>query len=1016
MKLPEIAIRNSQFTLMIFIILLIMGVSSFLTMPRTEDPPMDIPGASVIAIYPGGNPTDLEELILNPIEKAVNELDDIKVITSTIKDGIVSMAVEFTFENDAQDKFDEVVRQVNSVRGDLPEDIFDLRILKWSSTDVVMLQLAFVSETAGLNRMNDNAERLKNQLEKINGIREVEVFAYPEKEVRISLDIPKMSVMRISVDDVANAIRSSNANIPGGQIRLNDNSFNVKTSGSYKNLDEIENTAVASYMGSLIYIKDIATVKFTNQDHNYKARLNGRPAIFLTVKQKEGLNIFHINQEIDPVLEEFRASLESEIEMHTVFSQVESVDVRVNGFFINLLQGIVLVGILVFLSLGFRASVLVIIAIPLSIFIGLGWLDIYGYGLQQISIAALVIALGLLVDNSIVVTENIERFIKSGKPGKQSAIEATSQLGWPVVTATLTTMLAFIPIITMPDKAGYFIQSLPITVILTLLASLFIALSLTPVLASGFLTAKMKNRTTPFRKLINSIIEGPYQKTLSFAITNRGFFLILAIVTLAGAGFLFREVGVSFFPKAEKPQFRIRIQLPEGSGIDQTDRVSLEIESILDTIPFVKSYASNIGHGNPRIYYNTFPRQFDKSYAEFFIQLEEYDVDRQDKLIASLRKYFEDFPAARVFIKEFEQGTPIEAPLTIKITGDNLEVLTGLSQQVHQFVENTAGVVNSENNLDKTSTDLWFRINRDKAGILGVPIHSIDMTLRTALAGSSISNFRDEEGKDYDIVLRLPVEDIPDFEDVKKIYVKSLTGEFIPISQLISIEFKEAPGIISHYNLFRDATITGDIEKGYSLDDIALSLQEEMERMNWPEGYHYKFTGELESREESFGGMSRASIIAVIAILALMILQFKSFRQAFIIFSAIPLSVIGSTLALYITGYSFSFTAFIGLISLIGIVINNSIILVDYTNILIREGNSIDKAIIEAGKTRFTPIILTSLTTIGGLLPLTLQGGTLWAPMGWTIIGGLLASTFLTLVIVPVLFSVFSKSDTKEMA
>jgi multidrug efflux pump subunit AcrB len=1009
MKLPRLAIDNYPFTLVVFIMLLVMGVASIITMPRTEDPPMDIPGASVIVIYPGGNPIDLEELIANPIEESLNELDDIKVMNSWIRDGIVSISIEFNFETDAQDKFDEVVRQVNSVRSDLPDDIYDMQVLQWSSTDVVMLQLALVSETAMLTRMNDRAEELKKMLEKLQGVRRVEIFASPEEEIRVSMDLEKMAVMNISPQDIANAIQSSNQNIPGGEIRLGMKSFNVKTSGSFQNLDEIRNTVVSSYMGSMVYLRDVAIVDFSHEDYNYRARYNGERAIFITVKQKEGLNIFKIAENLLPVIEEFQSGLDPDIRLETVFDQTMSVDTRISSFFMNLIQGIALVGIVVFLSLGFRASILVIIAIPLSIIIGLGWVDIAGFGLQQISIAALVIALGLLVDNSIVITENIERFMRKSKDRNQAASEASSQLGWPIVTATLTTILAFIPIITMPDKAGRFVQSLPVAVILTLLASLIIALTLTPFLASRFFKTKNGERKVRgFRLLLQKLIEGPYRNTLKFSLGKAWVILLLSLLALGASGFLFTRVGVSFFPKAEKPQFLVRISIPEGFSINKTDEVTRDVEAVLDTIELVKVYASNVGHGNPRIYYNTFPRRLEKNFAEIFVELERYEVDEFDHLIAELRDYFDSYPGARINIKEFEQGAPIEAPLTIKITGDDLDSLKSISGTIFSWVEKTAGVLNPENNLERKSTDLWFRINRDKANMFGVPVHSIDLTLRTAIAGATVSEYRDRSGEEYSIVLRLPADESVNIDDIQKIYVKSIAGEMIPISQLISVEFKEAPGIISHYNLTRDATITADIEKGYQLDDIVEELDLKLRNYNWPKGYNYKYTGELESREESFGGMTRASIIAVLAIFAVLVLQFGSFLQPLIIFSAIPLALIGSTLALYITGYTFSFTAFIGLISLIGIVVNNSIILVDYVNILRKEGKSLDEALMEAGETRFTPIILTTLTTIGGLLPLTLQGGTLWAPMGWTIIGGLLVSTFLTLVVVLVLYKLVS--------
>jgi multidrug efflux pump subunit AcrB len=554
------------------------------------------------------------------------------------------------------------------------------------------------------------------------------------------------------------------------------------------------------------------------------------------------------------------------------------------------------------------------------------------------------------------------------------------------------------------------VESLPVTVIYTLASSLLLALSLTPYLASIFLKKKKPNSASPkgIKKILHGLIDGPYQRTLQWALKHAWWVVVISLILFSGASGLFFQIGVSFFPKAEKPQFMIRVNAPESTNIDNVNTIARYVESVLDTIPAVEKYATNVGHGNPRIYYNIFPRYFTKNFAEIFVELKEYNVDEFDGLVTHLRHFFSNNPSARIEIKEFEQGVPIEAPLTIKITGENVKILEKLADDVETIVRNTDGVLNIDNQLKRRGTDIYFNINREKAGMLGVPISEIDKTIRTAVAGSAIAKFRDTEGEEYDIVLRLPIEDKVKLEDFDKIHVQSLSGAQIPLKTLASMEFRQAPGIISHYNHSRAATITGDIQKGYFLDDVIASIEEELVQYTWPRGYNYKFTGELESRQESFGGMFNASIIALIAIFAVLVLQFRSFSQPLIIYSAIPLAVIGSTLALFLTGYSFSFTAFIGLISLIGIVVNNSIILVDYTNQLLKEGHAPNQALTIAGQTRFTPIVLTTLTTIGGLLPLTLQGGTLWAPMGWTIIGGLLVSTFLTLIVVPVLYKILT--------
>ena len=1011
MKLPRIAIDNYQFTIVMVVLLLLVGITSFLTMPRTEDPPMQLPGASIIIVYPGGNPMDLEELIATPIEESLNQLDDIKRMETAMRDGIVVTSIEFTFDTDPDEKFDEVVQQVNSIRDELPEELYSVEVLKWSSSDVVIMQLALVSETASFASLEKDAEELKKNLGKIGGVMQVEILALPEQEVRISLDEEKMAQLNISLDMVGRAILSSNANIPGGNITIGQKDFGIRTSGSYQDLREIRNTVVSSYNGRLIYLENIATVTFDYEDEIYLARYNGNRCIFLAVKQKAGHNIFSINEKVVPLLERTRARLDDDTQLLIVFDQAESVDSRISSFISNLLQGILLVGIVIVLSLGIRASLIVIFAIPFSILIGLGFTDMTGFGLQQMTIAGLVISLGLLVDNSIVVVENVERFIGLGYKKKDAAVLGTVQLGWPIITATVTTMLAFIPIIAMPDKAGRFIQSMPVTVIYTLLASLILALTLVPYLSSVFLRSHKpdQNNNKRLRGWLSKVIEGPYRRILDYSLRKTGLVILLSVLALAGAGVLFKYVGVSFFPKAEKPQFMIWINTSEGSSIEKANEVALYVESVLDTIPEVRHYAANIGHGNPRIYYNIFPKQNDKGFAEIYVELKQYEPEQFDAMIIRLRKFFSHYPGAQINIKEFEQGTPIEAPLTIKITGKEIPVLKRISVDVENFVRACDGPVNINNPLNKVSTDLYFNINRDKASMLGVPIFEIDRTIRTSITGAAISKFRDAEGKEYNIVLRLPFRSGIRLEDLDKIYVTAVTGRSIPLKQLATVELKEAPGIITHFDMDRNATVMADIMKGYTLDEVVVQLEEKLSAYPWPEGYSYTYTGELESREESFGGIMRASIIALIAIFAVLVLQFRSFTQPLIIFTAIPLAMIGSSLALYFTGNSFSFTAGIGMISLIGVVINNSIILVDYTNKLIDQGKDRIQAIKEAGETRFTPILLTTLTTVGGLLPLTLRGGTLWAPMGWTIIGGLLVSTFLTLLVVPVLYKLYAR-------
>jgi multidrug efflux pump subunit AcrB len=1010
MRLPRLAIENHQFTNVFVLLLVLMGTVAFLTMPRYEDPLVSPPGSSVIVIYPGANPVDVEELIIDPLEEALNELEDISVLASSSEDGIGVIGIEFEFGTDVDKKYSDVVQKVNGTRSQLPQDILSLETVQWSISDVNIYQFALVSETASYQQLEKEANRLKKSLERIPLIKRSEIMAFPEQEIRVSINLEKIAQHKIPLSQIIQLLQAANQNIPGGHIDIGAKRFNIQTSGPFDSVEEIGETIIHAGGGKYLRLKDIADITPDYADDAYYARFDGKRCLFITLSQKEGSNIFDVSKQVEQRISEFMEQLGSEIQIKPVFDQSASVASRLNSFFTNLLQGLVLVGIVILLAVGFRASMVVLLAIPLSITIGIGFVDLNGYGLQQMTIAGLVIALGLLVDNAIVVIENISRFMKKGHSRKEAAILGTTQISWAIVSSTATTVLAFVPMIAIQNVTGDFIRSMPATVIYTLSASLLISLILTPYLSSKFLKSTTNVENNFFRRKLDGFIERRYRSVLAFSLKRPAIILALVTVVFISSILLFPLVGVSFFPKAEKPQFVININTPKGTNLTETERAVNYVESVLKQHDQVAHYASNIGHGNPRIYYNIIPLRERSTHGQIFVLLDEYRSNQFRVMVDDLRRRFQNYAGAEIEIKELTQGPMVDAPVAIRILGENLSILERISRDVEQIISDTDGTLNIHNPFSTAKMDLHVAIDRTKAGMLGVPLVEIDRTVRAAVAGMPVSSFRDSEGKEYNIVFRLPFTDKLTLNDLDRIWVTSAIGTQIPLRQLANIEFKESPIIISHYNLVRDATVTADVFADYSVNDVTLKIINELDQYPWPKGYRYSVGGEIESQEESFGGMAKAILVAVIGIFAVLVLQFRSYTQPLIVFSAIPLAIIGSILALLLTGNSFSFTAFVGITSLIGIVVNNSIILVDYTNQLVREGKDILSAIMEAGETRFVPIILTTLTTVGGLLPLTLIGGTLWAPMGWTIIGGLLASTFLTLIVVPVLYKIFTKT------
>ncbi|MEL6673139.1 MAG: efflux RND transporter permease subunit [Bacteroidota bacterium] len=1004
MKLPKLAIDNYAFVVVLVFMGLSTGILSFLNMPRSEDPALDFPFHNIVAVYPGTSPEDLEQLVVDPIEDRLNELEDVREIKSTMLDGVAIINVESEFEVDVDDRFDEVNAKVNAARSELPDGLISLEVTQFSPLNVVILQLALLSPTAPYNELLDWAEKLEGVLEKVDGVRTVDLEAYPEEEVRIALDMEKMARLQIPLNQLAGIIQSNNANIPGGEVKAGTRSFALKTSGGYKSVEELKETVIASRNGKLVHLKDIARVYLSYEDEQYLARMNGERALFVSVTQKKGKNILAIVEALEKEVEAFKPLLPENMVLNYAFEQGPAVSARINDFFINLLQGILLVGVVILIFLGIRNSLIVMTVIPTSILIAIFLLDLSGFGLQQISIAGLVIALGLLVDNGIVVVENISRFVQQGMPLKEAAAKGTSEVGWALVSSTATTMLAFFPMTQLGGGTGQFIQSMPITVIFSLLASLVLALALTPLLASKLMRKKVSDKLNAVERFMQGLVQNVYRGALNFALARPVVMVLLGVASLAGSIALFPYVGVSFFPSADKPLLVININTPEGTNLTRTNEAALFVESVLDSMEEVRGHVTNVGHGNPQIYYNLIPKNFDKQHAQVLAHLEKWENRSFYATIDKLRSKFAGYTGARITVNELKNGPPSEAPIAIRVIGDNLDSIRHYSLGLEALIASKEGVINVDNPLAQSKTTLRTKIKRDKAGMLGVQLADIDFAVRTSMTGNRLGIMNTDDGEKYPITVRMDKGEDARISDFQRVAVASQAGAQVPLSQLAQLQFQADASKINHYDLERNTIVTADVMDGYNVTSITQDLINDLDKIKLPTGYSFFIAGEYQTQQESFGDLGQMLLIAILGIFAVLVLQFKSFSQPFVVLSAIPLAFSGSIVALFLAGYSFSFLAFVGFTSLVGIVVNTSIILVDYANQLRAKGLPLREALQQASETRFTPILLTTLTTILGLLPLTLSGSNLWAPLGWTIIGGMVSSTILTLLIVPVLY------------
>jgi multidrug efflux pump subunit AcrB len=1004
MSFLEFPIRRYQFTLVAFAMLVALGVSSFLSIPRQEDPYFPIPIYQIIVGYPGAEPRDVERLVVKPIEDRISELDDLKKIESFSNDGLAMLVAEFYSTTDPEEKYDEVVREINALRPSLPEELARLEIRKSSPGLVNIVQFALVSPDAPYRELEDRARDLKDILKAVDGVRTAETWAYPARELRVALDLPRMAELKLAPSRVIEALQSENTTVPGGAIDIGSRSFSVKTSGSYESLDEVRDTVIAAVDGRTVRIRDIAEVSWATQEHTYTGRFNGQRAVFVTANQKDGYNIFEVRKRILEAAEKFEQQLPKRIKLELGFDQSRNVASRLNRLTTDFAIAIGLVAITL-LPLGLRAASIVMISIPLSLAIGVATLHMVGYSLNQISIAGFVVALGLLVDDSIVVVENIARFLRAGHSRTQAAILATRQIFQAILGCTATIIFAFLPLMMLSGPSGKFIRVLPTAVLSTVLASLLIALTIIPFLASRMLSKHENPEGNRLLQWVQRNIHRFYQPMLHRALAKPRLTvwgsLTACFVIMIGVG---AAIGFSLFPKADTPNFLITVETPDGSSLAETDRALRFVEAHLDEMPEVKSYFTNLGRGNPRIYYNELGNEGASNYGDLFVQLKDYDTVETPRRLDELRQRLKQYPNARIYVKEFQNGPPITAPIAIRVVGPELEELDRLATRVEQIIKETPGTRDVENPVRIKRTNLQLKIDTQKAALLGVPAVEFDRAVRLAVAGIPASRYKDTDGEQYDIMVRTPIGERADFHALEQVRVTTLNGATLPLSQLAEVEFVTAPTQIDRYNRSRAVTINAEVQNGYNTDRVTAEVLRRLDEMQWPRGYSYVPGGELESRAESFGGLQAATIVALLGIVAVLVLEFGSFKSTLIVLSVVPFGIAGGILALGLAGYSISFTATIGFIALIGIETKNSILLVDFTNQLRAQGVPLDEAIERAGEIRFLPILLTSATAIGGLLPLALQNAGMYSPLAWVIIGGLISSTLIARIVTPVMY------------
>lgn len=999
-----------QFSAVLFTLLVALGIGAIISIPKSEDPVTEFPGVSIAVILPGADAEQMERLVAIPIEDQINAIEDIREIESSSRAGLAIISVEFEWGADAQEKFGEVVREINVVRPTLPDGVVDIRTRRFNPAQAAIVQMALTSEDASFRQLEAYAKNLRDAVERAPGVQQADVWGAPPAEVRVAANLDQLAAYRLPLAAVAEALQREGIDAPIGAVEAGGRRFNVQSSGSFDSLDEIRRVPLRAQDGSVVTVGDVADVSWANDERTHITRFNGQRAVFVSAQARLGESIFDVIGGVRSRVDTFEESLPDNIQLHRAFDQSETVTHRLGNLARDFAIALALV-LLTLLPLGFRASIVVMVSIPLSLAIGVVAIQELGYSLNQLSIAGFVLALGLLVDDSIVVTENIARHLRQGMTPREAAIAGVSEINIAVIGCTATLLLAFVPLMALPEGAGAFVRSLPVAVVTTIIASLFVALTIIPFLASRLLPRSDSGHSNALLDGVMAAIHNIYRPALHVALAHPRKTVIIGLAAFFLSLGLIPKLGFSLFPENDSPYFLVDIETPQGSAVSETDQAVLYAERVLSEFEEIEWRFANTGRGNPQIYYNEIPPEQLSNQGQIYARFHEWHREEGMRTIEEIRARLDQYPRARINLRRFANGPPIEAPIAVRIRGPDLAALGELSSEVERIIRETPGARDVSNPMAQRLIDLDLNIDDAAAALRGVPAGAIDHTLRIAIAGLPVAQFRDPAGDAFPVVLRAPRENALPVTALDRLYVWNGQGGATPLGEISRPTMESGPASIDRVQRERTATVTAYTQQGYLISGVTADVAQRLETLRLPAGYTVSFGGEAEAQARSFGGLGPAILIAIFGVLAVLLLEFGTFAVTGVVAFVIPFGIMGGLIALWVGGESLSFTAIVGFVALIGIEIKNSILLVEFANQARARGVPLREAIETAGEVRFLPVLLTSATAIGGMTPLLLEDSPLFSPIAMVLIGGLISSTLIARIVTPAMYLLLAPKD-----
>ncbi|MGQ9630443.1 MAG: efflux RND transporter permease subunit [bacterium] len=1021
MNIFSLAVNRPVATSMVFVAILAIGFVAVTGIGRELLPDITFPVIAVIVDYANVGPEEIESLITRPIEGAVSTVNNVRSVNSTSREGSSVVTVEFEWGTDLDQAAIDVREKVDLIRDFLPSEASEPVVVKFDISLSPMIVMGMSGRRSSAELFKLAEEKVRNRLERLDGVASVSISGQDERAILVKVDAAKLRALDLSIDRVIAALRAENMNLPGGKIQRGRREFILRTIGEFRSLDQIRNVIIGSRRGVPIYLKDVGAVESGYKDRESIVRNNLNTGLIILVQKQAGKNTVEVADRVAREISEIRKILPRDVSIESVWDQSEVVRESIDSVIRAALQGgiLALLVIFVFLRSG-RSTLIVGVSIPISIISTFILMYFSGITFNIISLGGLALGVGMLVDGSIVVLENVFRHrYERGEDAKTAAIEGSGEVGTAIIASTLTTVAVFLPVVFVKGIAGEFFKDMAVTVTFSLMASLVVALSLIPMLTSKFLQAPAGNSSHPlwakFTRSTDAFFERVdlyYRGILSWALSHRRAVIATAVLLFLGSLVLIPLVGVDFIPAQDVGLFTVNIKMPVGTTLSETDKVVRLIEEKVRGIPELSMMSSEVGSGG------FFGAGSQPHRAQIFVKLvspehrRRSDVEIRQALLDEIGKISGADIRAETEGRIGGGGSPVR----IDIRGFDLEEGKRLAEQIRGIVESVRGTRNVKTSLDEGKPELQFRIDRDKASSMGLSVSSIANAIKASVAGAVATKYR-VRGDEYDVIVRLRDEDRATIDDLTGIFVSTPAGAMIPVGNITSVVSASGPVSIERKNQERVIAVTADLI-GRDLGSVISEIKDRIaSQVAIPGGFEVAFSGSAQDLAESFSSLGLALLLAIGLTYMIMAAQFESLLDPFIIMFSVPLAVIGVVLMFVLTGTIFNVNAFIGTIMLEGIVVNNAIVLVDYTNRLRRDrGMGISEAILEAGRTRLRPILMTSITTILGMLPMALgigAGNEVRAPLARAVIGGLTTSTLLTLVVVPVVYSIFETIGLK---